>query len=602
MEFNDLTNVVRHYEESVFPKMLDYYKLYYGDLSERKNYIKEWQSNIPAKIFARIVDTFWSRIYDNKFKFYVSPNDSSDIKKTKLVEDLLTRGIEVSHLKRKFWKTAKDALLTWEWYGRIKYTIEQDKVEYINPNKGKREFYSKDIQYPDYVYASPFNVMVDPTAASFEDARYVIHRRTMTPDQISKEYAWTGVKVDYSKLIWKGQYLYTTDWLMMKNNSFSPSSVINVDAENSKVSFDTKKYLEVVEYWEDNKLIIYVNGQQMYNDINPMPVKKIPFIQITFMDEPWSPRWIWLGFQLQHLEKVWTAAINAFEDDMKLKSTPVYKMKAGLNPLTNQNTALDIRPWDTIMVEDPNDLTVMELGRLNYDIQNLYQFLLNEAMMIAGVNDIVMWWPLQKVDRSATSVSGRMEWFKARTLTFFDSINTSLWRLAEMWLWMIVAFNKGSNFEFKVFDDEQKKTTFSKINLEDIEWQFDILFDTQALKSALRDIALQKKMNFLQVAWQLAVDPVTHTPIVNLSKLVEEIGYDLDLPELLYTKQDIEQMQKNAQQQQQPESQQATAPQQPQPQQPQQPQEPQQAPEDNPQTPDQQAASSLLQKALNPNG
>jgi len=43
-----------------------------------------------------------------------------------------------------------------------------------------------------------------------------------------------------------------------------------------------------------------------------------------------------------------------------------------------------------IPVEDPNDLVVMELGRLNYDIQNIYQFLLNEAMMIAGVNDIVM--------------------------------------------------------------------------------------------------------------------------------------------------------------------------------------------------------------------
>ncbi len=580
MKFQDLTNVVRYYEESIFPKMLKYYKLYYWDLSERKWSIKKWQSNIPAKILARITDTFWSRIYDNKFRFYVSPNESSDIKKTKLVQDLLTRGLEVSKLKRKFWKTAKDALITGEWYWRVKYTIEKDKVEYINPNKGKKEFYIKDIQYPDYIYASPFNVMVDPTASSFETARYLIYRRVMTPAQVSTEYQWLWAQ-DYTKLIGKWQYLYTTDWLLLKNNAFAPSDVIDIESENWSVSFDTKKYLEVVEYWEDNHLIIYVNWNQIYDDINPMPVKKIPFVQITYMEEPGSPRWIWLWFQLQHLEEVGTAAINAFNDDMKLKATPVYKMRAWLNPLTNQNTALDIEPWDTIIVEDPNDLTVMELWRLNYDIQNLYQFLLNEAMMIAGVNDIVMWWPLQKVDRSATSVSWRMEWFKARTLTFFDSINWSLWRLAEMWLWMIVAFNKWWSLEFKVFNDEQKKTTFSKINLEDIEWQFDILFDTQALKSALRDIALQKKMNFLQVASQLAVDPITHTPVVNLKKLVQEIWYDMDLPEVLYNNDDIKKMQPQQQQ--------------PQQQQPQQP-KPVKAPSSA-----EQEANTLLQKALNPN-
>jgi hypothetical protein len=67
-----------------------------------------------------------------------------------------------------------------------------------------------------------------------------------------------------------------------------------------------------------------------------------------------------------------------------------------------------------------------------------------------------------------------------------------------------------------VFDDERKETIFKTIKLEDIEGQFDIIFDTEALKSALRDIALQKKLNFLQVATQLAVDPFTKKPLIDL--------------------------------------------------------------------------------------
>ncbi len=536
MEFKDLQNVVSYYEESIFPAFLDYYKKYYWDLSERKQYIKDWQANEPAKILARIVDTFWSRIYDNQFRFYVSPNRQKDVQTAKAVQNLLVWAIQVSNLKRKFFNSAKDALITWEGYGRVKYTIKKDKVSYFNPKSGKKEFYIKNVEYPDYVYISPFNIMVDPTAQGFESARYVVARRLMTEDQIKKEYSVLTGEIKWLEKLKDeevAQYLYTTDWLALKNQALYNSSVSDPVTDDT-VQFDPNKYFEVIEYWEADRLIIWVNWYKIYDWENPLPIKTLPFIQITYNQEPWTPRWIGLWFQLKHIEEVWTAVINAFLDDMKLKTTPVYKKRIWLNTIKWLNTELDIEPGMTIPVEDPNDLLVMELGRLNYDLQNMYQFLLNEAMMIAGVNDIVMWWPLMKVDRSATSSAGRIESFKARTLNFFDSINQSLWKIAELWLGMIIAYNQGKKFEYKIFDEQQKKTIFQNIKLEDIEWQFDVIFDTQQLKSAMRDVALQKKLNFLQVAAQLAVDPVTQQPIVNLKKLVEKIWYDLDLPDVLY--------------------------------------------------------------------
>ena len=602
MEFKNLKNVATYYEQNIFPSFLEWYKKYYGDMSERKKYIKDWQANLPSKILARIVDTFWSRIYDNQFRFYVSPNDEKDVKKAKAVHNLLTWAIQVSGLKKKFLASTKDALIVWEGYGRVKYTIKKEKVEYINPKKWKKEFYLQDLEYPDYIYISPFNIFVDPTAQSFENARYVIYRRLMTESQIQNEYkVLTGKEIKWlDKLLGEGNedadYLITNDYLIQKNNALYNSSVSNY-IDDETLTFDKNKYFEVIEYWEKNKLVVFVNGYKIYEWINPLPIKTIPFVQIVYNQEPWMPRGTGLYHQLKHVDEVGTAAINAFVDDMKLKTTPVYKRRIWLNAVRGINNAIEIEPWMEIPVEDPNDLVVMELGRLNYDIQNIYQFLLNEAMMIAGVNDIVMWWPLMKVDRSATSSAGRIESFKARALNFYDSINQALGRIAELWLGMIVAYNKWEKFKYKMFDEDEKKTIFNEIKLEDIEGQFDIIFDTQQLKSAMRDIALQKKMNFLQVAASFAIDPVTQQPLVDLKKLIQEIGYDLDLPDII-----IKEEQKPQQQEQQMQEQilqQALMQAEQQPQQPQE--QPQVGEQGNAATEEAQMAKELLEQALNSN-
>jgi len=155
-----------------------------------------------------------------------------------------------------------------------------------------------------------------------------------------------------------------------------------------------------------------------------------------------------------------------------------------------------------------------------------------------------------------------------------------------------------------MFDEDEKKTIFNEIKLEDIEGQFDIIFDTQQLKSAMRDIALQKKMNFLQVAAGFAIDPVTQQPLVDLKKLIQEIGYDLDLPDII-----IKEEQKPQQQEQQMQEQilqQALMQAEQQPQQPQeQPQKPKEQPQvgeqGNAATEEAQMAKELLEQALNSN-
>jgi len=61
------------------------------------------------------------------------------------------------------------------------------------------------------------------------------------------------------------------------------------------------------------------------------------------------------------------------------------------------------------LVEDPNVIQPLQLGNANPDLLTTFQFLLNEAFMLAGVNEIVMGATLQKVDRSAASTMSRVQ-------------------------------------------------------------------------------------------------------------------------------------------------------------------------------------------------
>ncbi len=229
-------------------------------MRDRKGKIEPWQANEPSKILARVQDTFWSRIFDNDIKFYVSPASEAeeDINKAKMTEVVLTWAIQVSKLKKKIWMSSRDALLTGEGYGRIKWTQKQEKVEYFSPT-GKREYYMRDVRHPDYAYISPFNIFVDPVAPSFDEARYIIYRRILTQQQIEEEYQWLNPKLDWDLFRQEPQYGLQQDWLLSKIESFYYNSKTDIAVINDELSFDKSKQFEVIEYWTDDELSVFVN-------------------------------------------------------------------------------------------------------------------------------------------------------------------------------------------------------------------------------------------------------------------------------------------------------------------------------------------------------
>lgn len=535
MDFANIQQIASYYESNIYKKWIEWVKMYYQDMTEREQYLTwDWQSNVSCWILNRVVNTFAAHLYDNSIKFNVVWNTEKDNKKAKAVQDVLTWSFQVSNSKQVMYEILNDALLLWEWYWRMEYEYVEDKVEFITPT-GKKRYTTRKKNNPKLRYVSPFDIMIDPGATSWKDARYIIERNIVPVNSINEKY-WIYFKLtdkQIDKLKNDAVYLFSRDYNLEKNKIIYNSAwVSDINAVNSWYTFDKNYYLEVVEVWTDDKLSIYVNWHKLYDDINPYPLKKKPYIQIVFNKVNGLVRWIWLYNLLSNIELTGNTILNVYLDNLKLKTIPAFVRVVWPNSLDTLDTVLDIEPWKVIPVEDPNAVQPLQLWNADPQLLTSFQFLLQEAFMIAGVNEIVMGSTLQKVDRSAASTISRVQWFKTRMLPLFDSINDAMWDIAEMWLAMIIAYNSDwskNSLEVRIFDDVSKKTVFKQIKLEDLEWQFDVIFDSMAMKNALKEIALQKQMQLLQLAGQIPVDPNTQEPLFNFKELIKHIIDNMDL-------------------------------------------------------------------------
>jgi len=120
-----------------------------------------------------------------------------------------------------------------------------------------------------------FDIAIDPYAESIEDARYVTHE-TLRPKDYVKDKIKSGVydEVDMD------------DWEEIEKSASGGSndkfSVLqrqeSVDMANDPN--DSEGMIEILEYWEDNKVITIANGSiVLRNQQNPFHHKRIPIVE-----------------------------------------------------------------------------------------------------------------------------------------------------------------------------------------------------------------------------------------------------------------------------------------------------------------------------------
>lgn len=569
MDYSKVKNVISYYEEHVFPKWLWYYKKYYLNVDERKSKIKDWQTNIASGLLTRVVSTFVAHLYDHTFKFYISRHKESEdaLEKSDAVETALSWAYHASKTKQKVIESFIDTVLLGEGYGKVFLDEKKKKVEYYEKKTVKKKwadvtthvkksFMMKDLEIPSFEYKSPFACMLEPYATDFDDA-YMVELKYKRKNEIIKDYSWYLEGKEENEKISETAFEWYKSWetAMSKNRqmeklqyiTWSSDNDLSTLNENYKLQDKDEKY-EVLEIRDNETLTVFVSGKELFSDINPYPIKQKPHLQIRYSRSPGTIRGLGLWFYLDDYDKLATELINTFVDDAKMKSVPVLVEVIGSWKPQSLTWVFDFKPGQIIQVESIGALSALNLWGANIQLRDLMAWLMQEAFMIAGINEIVMGAPLIKVDRSATSTTGRIQGFKSRMMELFDSINDAFARMAEMWLWMMMSLDiKDVHF----FDDEKKKTIFAQLDRAAMIWQYDVIFDMQPLRTSMKELLVQKKINFLQVAQGYIIDPATKKPLLKVREIIEDIANAMDISsDIFFSEEEIQKMIVELQQQQ----------------------------------------------------
>ena len=538
-KINDTLNIVKNfYSNHLWNKWASAYRNYFMYKLDRAVLIKDFQTNIKSPVVKMYVDAMWTGLYDNVINFRVVGRDRDDQKKADDVKAFLEWGFSASNSRMELMSAIKEALICWPGYLKIWFIDREKKIEYKKWLKKISK--STKEQYPFIKYVPVFNVFIDPTVKSFEESPYVFERNVMSIEAFKKYYWWyfnNDTNAILREALANPVYFSNYDYNKIKHAAFWDEREIKKyfnnlnEYSNDGWAFDTftqnylsfepnSKYVEVIEYWSDEKHITMINGKVFLEEDNPLPLKKKPYVDIEYNKAPWLAFGSWLWVTLEDIQNITDELLNLQMDNTKFQIAPMFQKLKWSDMFSQDANGLTYEPFKVVEVNTPEWMHRLELGSPEFTGVDMIQFLLQLWEMSEGLNSYSMGYQ-NKVERSATGVSALVQAFKSRLLPLVESMNQALAKIAEMWTATAVVM-MDDMVAIRMMSKDWKPV-FKDINIDDLVGKYDIEFDAQALKSATREIKRDQLLQLLQTAIQWWVDPNTGEYFIDMRELWREI-------------------------------------------------------------------------------
>jgi len=536
-----LDSIKTYYQDHLWDSWVKAYKNYFWYKLDRWMLIEDFQTNVKVPIVKMHVDSMWTWIYDNQLNFRVVGRGKDDQKKAADAKSFLEWGFSASDSLKELMWSAKEALIAGNWYWEIWYVDKSTVIEYKKWLKTVKKTIKEQFPYVSYVWI--FNLFFDPSVENMEDSHFVCVRRLLNKNQFIKKYnsRIENIETKVATAIAKPRYFSTMDYWKIKHSIFWSKDTINglIDSnwtnefdiwKKNYLTVDYKdQYVEVIEYWEDNRLCILLNGHLVKDWINPMPIKKKPFYNLIFNKAPWLAYWIWLWQSLDDIQQVSDEILNLTVDNIKLQIAPMFQKMKWWDLFWKGNTwKLKYQPFGMLETNTPNAISRLDLWTPDFSWVQILQFLMQLWEMAEGMNAYTMG-SQNKVERSAWAVSALVQASKSRLLPLTQSINHALSKIAEMWIWLAIA-KMDDSISLRSIDDTWR-VSFKDLNLEDIIGKYDIEFDAQSLKSASREVRRNQLNNILQTAVSAWIEPNTQQYIIDMKWLWKKIFEAYELPQ-----------------------------------------------------------------------
>jgi len=513
-----LLRIFEHFRDNIFPQKFDEIKM---DLLYSKEYERElkraWIEHKSAKIYPLIQmvqDTFISSFYDTDLQPKVFPIDQVDPEILDDATRFFQWWIESSEADDTMEEVRNEGTLIW-----ASYWIPWYQTSTITD----KDWETKTVFVPMVYPVSFFEIFYTIGATDFYKAPEKFRRRFIPFNKLQYVYQpmwwtskkWMGVelekkkdailnywkplsKADFTKIYdieaYSAKYLAELwDWIATwetYNNTF------NV--------LDTSNYCEVIELYISNKLMIFVNGYVVYDDISPFYYweewftwQDWPFLELTFEKKKGSqPNGI--AHKIMGIQKQCNALYNSIWDAIYRELNPMYaSVKWSIEDPSTWWTPTNIsyQEWKVFQVSQSfaqmNPLNTMNF--LNYNFLSLamnhLESLKQDAFNIVGLNSYVLWgeW---KVERSRYGAEQKVNSSKARLAGITKSIGRFYSKLFYHWLWLAktawvdVAYIQNEDWEFLIdlnkFDKKMWIICSAENNIEEanaskLQWQLTIM-------------------------------------------------------------------------------------------------------------------------------
>lgn len=531
--------VKNFYSVHLWNKWASAYRNYFMYKLDRALLIKDFQTNIKSPVVKMYVDAMWTGLYDNVINFRVVGRDREDQKKADDVKAFLERGFSASNSRMELMQAIKEALICGPGYLKIGFLDKEKKIEY---KKGlKKITKTTKEQYPYIRYVPVFNLFIDPTVKSFEESPYVFERNVMSVEAFKKYYGnyfndktekiikyalanpyyFSGY--DYNKIkhaaFWDEREIKRFFFNYTENNN-NDGWTFDIFTQNYLSFEQNSKYVEVIEYWSDDRHATMVNGKVFLDEENPLPLKKKPYVDIEYNKAPGLAFGSWLGVTLEDIQNITDELLNLQMDNTKFQIAPMFQKLKGSDMFSQDADGLLYEPFKVVEVNTPEWMHRLELWSPEFTGVDMIQFLLQLWEMSEGLNSYSMGYQ-NKVERSATWVSALVQAFKSRLLPLVESMNQALAKIAEMWTATAVVM-MDDMIAIRMMSKDGKPV-FKDITIDDLVGKYDIEFDAQALKSATREIKRDQLLQLLNTAISGWVDPNTGEYFIDMRELWREI-------------------------------------------------------------------------------
>lgn len=545
-----IKETISYYEMYLFPPKVEIIKQKYLNAIDRIFQMKKmWMKNRSNRIYpliASVHDTFVANLHEVETTPRIVARQKNDQSEAPVVQWWYDWARDISWYARSMMPIRSEATLIGTSYARSWFFKKEDTVTYMKDGKPK----SIDITEikPTIKHVSFFQLFYDPFADSFENCPWKAYRYINNLKDTGRKYSFLfndPKRLDKwkSKIKWWSP-LSSLDYTRVYASKNYEREIMKLKTQwqyddwvNNKlftVSYADQDLVEVIEYWQDDMLILFINWVPVYEWDSPYPFTWDPFSIVIHEEVPGQIQWIGIGDKLMNHQINANTLFSGLEDAMRMHLYPMYKSSWWALKDKNGKHISTLTYEPEKVIEDKSAIGngwIEVIKWIDFNAVNTFMSRLSaivaESYEIIGLNSYTQWGN-GKMERSAAWVSQKTAIIRTRLLSIVESLNSFNSRVFSHWLaiWLVMF---PETFNFRIIDEDWT-AQWKDINLEDVVNKFDVVAESEAMRAATKELKATQSIDALSKISPLNLDPLTWLPIYHIEEFMESFMDKMDFP------------------------------------------------------------------------